>query len=588
MRNTLRRWTTTFVATFWVISALWYLSGLQTKLHALPSLSNAPRPGTDEFGGVRVHWRKTTKRYPVNGLIQLPSEKPHILPPLQYAFGVEPAEERLTREERLAVVRKSFVHTWEGYKANAWMQDELRPISGEHYTSFGGWAATLVDSLDTLWIMGMKDDFEQAVNAAAEIDFTTTETDMLNVFETTIRYLGGFLGAYDISGGQYPVLLEKAAELGEILYCAFDTPNHMPVTRWYWKRALARAQEAQEVAVIAEVGSLTLEFTRLAQLTGDAKYYDAVARITTAFEHAQTTTSIPGLWPTVMNAKALTFKNNAYTFGGMADSLYEYLPKEYLLLGGTNNQYQRIYGFVMLAAKQYLFFRPMVPNNDDILISGNIHFKDDLDLIQRESQGQHLGCFTGGMVALGAKTFDRKEDITLARKLVDGCIWAYGSTASGIMPETFHLVPCGDPNTCYWNATAWHDAILTYHEDSSKIKSLSSLERAHRIIEEKRLPRGYADIGDARYILRPEAIESIFILYRITGDRSLMDSAWQMFQAIEKHTRTELAYAAVKDVTVEQPEKDDRMESFWLAETLKYFFLVFSQPDVVSLDQFVL
>ncbi|MCJ1244506.1 hypothetical protein MMC30_001704 [Trapelia coarctata] len=585
----LRRWSTTFFVAFCVISTLWYLSSL-TELYAPPSLSNAPIPGTDEFGGVRVHWRKTPKRYPVNDLIQLPSEKPRVFPPLQHEFGAESAAQRSTREERLAAVRKSFVHTWEGYKVNAWMQDELRPISGEHYTSFGGWAATLVDSLDTLWIMDLKVDFEQAVKAAAKIDFTTTETDMLNVFETTIRYLGGFLGAYDISNGQYPVLLEKATQLGEILYCAFDTPNHMPVTRWLWKQALVKAQEAKDAAVIAEVGSLTLEFTRLAQLTGDAKYYDAVARITTAFEHAQTETSILGLWPTVMNAKALTFKNNAFTFGGMADSLYEYLPKEYMLLGGVNNQYKRMYDLAMLVAKRHLFFRPMVPNNDDILISGNAHFNEGLKLIKQESQGQHLGCFTGGMVALGAKIFDHREDLTIARKLVNGCIWAYGSLASGIMPETFHLVPCEDPHACHWNATIWHNAILAHQPDSSKSKSksMSSFERVHRIIEDKRLPRGYTDIADRRYILRPEAIESIFVLYRITGDRSLMDSAWQMFQAIEKHTKTELAYAAIKDVTVEQPEKDDRMESFWLAETLKYFFLIFSEPDIVSLDQFVL
>ena len=577
----LRRWSTTFVVATFVIFSLWYLSCL-IELHAPPSLSNAPRPGTDEFGGVRIHWRKTPKRYPVNDPIPLPSAEPEIFPPVQHAFGFESPAEKFTREERLAAVRKSFLHTWEGYKSNAWMQDELRPISGGHYTSFGGWAATLVDSLDTLWIMGMKNDFERAVKAAADIDFTTTETDQLNVFETTIRYLGGFLGGYDISNGQYSVLLEKATQLGEILYCAFDTPNHMPVTRWYWKRALMMAQEAKDTAVIAEVGSLTLEFTRLAQLTGDAKYYDAVARITTAFEHART--SIPGLWPTLMNVKALTFKYNAYTFGGMADSLYEYLPKEYMLLGGTNKQYRRMYDRALLAAKQYIFFRPMIPDNNDILISGNAHYDERLKLIQREPQGQHLGCFTGGMVALGAKVFNHDEDLAIARKLVDGCIWAYGSMVSGIMPETFHLVACADPTTCHWNATAWHEALIAFQHGSSKFKSLS----AKQIIEGTRLPRGYADIGDRRYILRPEAIESVFVLYRITGDRSLLDSAWQMFQAIDKHTRTELAYAAIKDVTVERPEKDDRMESFWLAETLKYFFLIFSEPDVVSLDQFVL
>ena len=87
---------------------------------------------------------------------------------------------------------------------------------------------------------------------------------------------------------------------------------------------------------------------------------------------------------------------------------------------------------------------------------------------------------------------------------------------------------------------------------------------------------------------RPEAIESVFILYRITGDTVLQDKAWKMFQAIEKYTRTDIAHAALDDVTVANPPKSDRMESFWTAETLKYFYLIFSEPNVISLDDYVL
>ena len=86
----------------------------------------------------------------------------------------------------------------------------------------------------------------------------------------------------------------------------------------------------------------------------------------------------------------------------------------------------------------------------------------------------------------------------------------------------------------------------------------------------------------------PEAIESVFYLYRITGDRIYLDKAWDMFSAISKITYTDIANAAVKDVTLETPEKTDRMESFWLAETLKYFYLIFSDPSIVSLDEYVL
>ncbi|KAK8930092.1 Mannosyl-oligosaccharide 1,2-alpha-mannosidase MNS1 [Metarhizium anisopliae] len=97
-----------------------------------------------------------------------------------------------------------------------------------------------------------------------------------------------------------------------------------------------------------------------------------------------------------------------------------------------------------------------------------------------------------------------------------------------------------------------------------------------------------------RYIRRPEAIESVFYLYRITGAKAFFkDTAWDMFTAINNGTRTDYANAAVLDVIVARYPlpKMDSMEaslSFWLAKTLKYFYLVFSTPDVISLDEDVL
>jgi mannosyl-oligosaccharide alpha-1,2-mannosidase len=510
-------------------------------------------------------------------------------PPIQHVFGAETGAEKRGRLARLDAVKKSFIHTWESYKQSAWMADELSPLSGDARTSFGGWGATLIDSLDTLWIMEMKEDFDLAVDAINDVDFTTTEVDMLNVFETTIRYLGGLLGAYDISNGQYPSLLKKATELGDILYGAFDTPSRMPITRWFWKQALVRAQEPTMTQGIAEMGSLTLEFTRLSQLTGDNKYYDAIARVTTAFSQGQSKTSIPGLWPTLMDPKKMSFQYNTYTLSAMADSMYEYLPKQHLLLGGTVPIYLRMYDWALLVAKKHIFFRPMAPQNPDILISGIVHWNERFQAIQRDPQGQHLGCFTGGMVALAAKAFSRsQEELVIARKLVDGCIWAYDSMVTGIMPEKFHVVACEDANNCKWNETMWHAEILKLNNDGMDFKSLKPEDRVSHIIRDRRLPEGFSAIGDRRYSLRPEAIESIFVLYRVTGDRKLMDAAWRMFQAIDKHTKTKLAYAEIDDVTKEKPEQVDRMESYWTAETLKYLYLLYSDPSLVSLNEFVL
>ena len=264
-------------------------------------------------------------RYPVDELTPLPSGSLVAIPQIQHDFEPEDPERRAARQTRLVAVKKAFLHSWEGYKQNSWLQDEVCPVSGASHNGFGGWGATLVDSLDTLWIMGLKKEFQVAVSELRKIDFTTTRLDELNVFETTIRYLGGFLSAYDVSGHQYRALLEKAVELGDMLYVAFDTPNRMPITRWDWKNgALGGPQEAAQHSLLAEVGSLTLEFTRLSQLTGDHKWYDAIARVTDQFESSQNNTKIPGLWPVRVDTKHADFtKDITFSLGGMSDSLYE-------------------------------------------------------------------------------------------------------------------------------------------------------------------------------------------------------------------------------------------------------------------------
>ena len=174
------------------------------------------------------------------------------------------------------------------------------------------------------------------------------------------------------------------------------------------------------------------------------------------------------------------------------------------------------------------------------------------------------------MVGIGAKIFQRDTDLPIAQKLVDGITWAYQSFPNGIMPEIFQVVPCPNTEDCTFDQHRWHEAA-----------------NGEQTINSKRLPPGFSNVMDGKYILRPEAIESVFIMYRITGNTTLQDKAWAMFQAIEKHTRTDIAHAALRDCTTDPPEKEDKMESFWTAETLKYFYLIFSEPNVISLDEYV-
>ena len=77
-------------------------------------------------------------------------------------------------------------------------------------------------------------------------------------------------------------------------------------------------------------------------------------------------------------------------------------------------------------------------------------------------------------------------------------------------------------------------------------------------------------------------------MYRITGDEAWREKGWRMFEAVQKHCISQYGHSAIGDVTDPEPYQKDEMESFWLAETLKYFYLLFSTPNTISLDDYVL
>lgn len=212
----------------------------------------------------------------------------------------------------------------------------------------------------------------------------------------------------------------------------------------------------------------------------------------------------------------------------------------------------------MKSASEHHFFKPKTPGNQDILFPGTVSVYNGRPSFHPEMQ--HLSCFVGGMVGLGARINQSPEELETAIRLTDGCVWAYSNTASGIMPEIFTTEPCGILG-CDW----------TDEEKTAK---------GHGY--------GFNSVSDSSYQLRPEAIESVFVMYRITGDPEWQEKGWRMFQAIMNHTVTDIANARINNVMSASPEKDDSMESFWLAETLKYFYLLFSEPSVISLDEFVL
>ena len=80
------------------------------------------------------------------------------------------------------------------------------------------------------------------------------------------------------------------------------------------------------------------------------------------------------------------------------------------------------------------------------------------------------------------------------------------------------------------------------------------------------------------YVLRPETVETFFILNQLTGDPVYREWGWEIFMSIEKFCKTKYGYGAYEDVTDVNLQPKDEMESFFLAETLKYLYLLMD-PD---------
>ncbi|KAI5864887.1 glycoside hydrolase family 47 protein [Durotheca rogersii] len=544
--------------------------GLVVLLYLLLALVPERRETLFGFTYVRstYDWSQHPLRYPISEYTPLPTGAPRSLPPVQYRFTTDPSPEGVARREliadRRAEVKAAFIKSWTSYKNIGFGYDELLPVSGKGHDvpGFGGWGATLVDSLPTLWIMDLKEEFYEATAAAATINWARTKDTSCNYFETTIRHLGGLLSAYDLSLER--VLLEKAIELGDMLYMAYDTPNHMPP---FWMD-FSKAKKGQLVAGYhdpsASVATSSLEFTRLTQLTGNSKYYDAINRVTRVLEEWQNRTSLPGMWPVFFDMAQLELdSDNSFSLGALADSLYEYLPKTFALLGGLEPVYEKLYRGAMDTVIENLLFRPMTPNQDDVLFSGSVYVTPSTGPYLT-AESQHLTCFAGGMFGLGGKLFDIPEHVQIGERLARGCVWAYDAMPAGIMPEVFTLFKCETLEPCPWDEDEWLNGANT------------------------QLTRGFKTARDPRYLLRPEAIESVFLMYRMTGNPEYQEMAWKMFQSIRRATETKLAFSSIQSVRNAETVKTDSMESFWLAETLRYFYLIFSPPDLINLDEYVL
>ena len=141
----------------------------------------------------------------------------------------------------------------------------------------------------------------------------------------------------------------------------------------------------------------------------------------------------------------------------------------------------------------------MTTDDSDILFTGTAR-TSELEQVHLDLEVQHLGCFAGGMVGVGAKIFDAPDHLAVARKLVNGYIWAYEYMPTSIMPEIFHTVSCGDP--CRWDVQNWYSAVAKTMKAADRSHSQPEQERLQIKIQGDRLNPGITALDDQTYKLR--------------------------------------------------------------------------------------
>ncbi|KAF7136016.1 hypothetical protein RHSIM_Rhsim08G0248800 [Rhododendron simsii] len=440
--------------------------------------------------------------------------------------------------QRREKVKDAMIHAWSSYEKYAWGNDELQPQTKNGVDSFGGLGATLIDSLDTLYIMGLDEQFQRAREwVASSLDFNKNYD--ASVFETTIRVVGGLLSAYDLSGDK--VFLEKAKDIADRLLPAWDTPSGIP--RNIINLAHGNAHNPSWTggeSILADSATEQLEFIALSQRTGDPKYQQKGPEIDTSMFQVENvilqlnkTFPADGLLGIYLDPNRGTTSYSTITFGAMGDSFYEYLLKAWIQGNKTAAvQHYREMWETSMKGLQSLVRRSTPSSFTYICEKTGDAIKDKMD---------ELACFAPGMIALGASGSgpdDSQKLLSLAEELAWTCYNFYQSTPTKLAGENYFFHPGQDMSV----GTSWN-------------------------------------------ILRPETVESLFYLWRLTGNKTYQEWGWNIFEAFEKNSRVEAGYVGLKDVN--SGVKDNMMQSFFLAETLKYFYLLYSPSSVISLDEWV-
>jgi len=375
-----------------------------------------------------------------------------------------------------------------------------------------------------LWIMGLKEDFEQAKEwLVRELPGRLTKLKgRASVFETTIRTLGGLLSAYDLSRDS--TFLDLAKLVGHKIRSLTNPEGVTPYT-------FARGNGGSKCKTLADSGTNQLEFRYLARETGDKSWSESADHF---YKTIRGRPSVDGLWPNCWEQG-----KGKITMGADGDSFYEYLLKVWLFSGKTEDVLWDMYDHAVIGLEKH-----MLRQGPDGLTYVHHLLWTGKDAPNQVEEMEHLMCFLPGWLSLGASmpraNATRKRRLALAESIANTCWHMYLRQPTGIGPER----------------------VKSMKMDLSKTDT-------------------------REYILRPEAAEGWWYMHELTGAPQYREWGWKVFAAMEDVLWVSNGYASLKDVRDKKRGYLDRMESFWFSETLKYLFLLQDPNNTIKLDKYI-
>ena len=426
--------------------------------------------------------------------------------------------------------RKMFYHGYDNYMKHAFPLDELNPIDcngrGPDYAHpdninindvLGDYSLTLVDALDTLAIVGNHTEFKRAVKLIVDnVDFD--KSNVVQVFEANIRLLGGLLSAHLlIEDPNFPNLTPDWY-LDDLLGLAHDLADRLlpafeqTATGLPFPRVNLKnglPEDGRTTTCTAGIGSLSLEFILLSRLINDPIYEIYVRRAVKNLFKYRNKAT--GLLGNVIDINTGEWLGKVSGLGAGIDSFYEILLKSFIMFG--NEEDKQMFEQSYASIKQFM----------------------------RRGRPQ---CNQG----------------------------------SGLHPLYVNVeMESGD------TATSWVDSLQASFPGLQVLYGDVDEAICHHALYYSMwrkygcLPERYnwkLDAPDVKfYPLRPELMESTYLLYRATKNPFYLHVGKDILYSLNNNTRALCGYATVHDVT--DMSLEDRQESFFLSETVKYLYLLF-------------